>query len=61
MNLQVRPEDCATVWFARLERAKTNYDFEAAAEALQQLRRLGITVKFSPAAALVSPGSGVPA
>lgn len=40
------PEDCATVWFARLERAKRDNDFELAAEAIRQLRRLGVEVRF---------------
>lgn len=43
---QIRPEDCATVWFSRLERAKEHSDFEAAWEALQQLKRLGVVVTF---------------
>ena len=42
------PEDCATVWFARLERAKSQNDFERAAEAVRQLRRLGVDVRFAP-------------
>lgn len=41
-----RPEDCATIWFARLEKAKEQLDFEAAAYAQRQLKRLGITVTF---------------
>lgn len=41
-------EDCATVWFARLERAKAQNDFEAAAVAVRELRRLGVTVRFRP-------------
>ena len=45
---QDAPEDCATVWFARLERAKSLNDFERAAEAVRQLRRLGVDVKFTP-------------
>lgn len=40
------PAECATVWFARLERAKAQNDFEAAAEAVRQLRRLGVKVAF---------------
>ena len=43
------PEDCATVWFARLERAMDDHDFERAAQAVRELRRLGVDVKFSPA------------
>lgn len=45
---QAAPEDCATVWFARLERAKDDHDFEGAAEAVRQLKRLGVDVKFTP-------------
>ena len=45
---QAAPEDCATVWFARLERAKNDHDFERAAVAVRELRRLGFGVKFSP-------------
>ena len=39
-------DDSPSVWFMRLERAKNLNDFEAAAEAVRQLRRLGVTVKF---------------
>ena len=42
-------EDCATVWFARLEQAKETNDFESAADAVRELRRLGVTVKFDAA------------
>ena len=42
------PEDCTTVWFARLERAKSQHDFERAAEAVRELRRLGVDVRFAP-------------
>ena len=45
---QAAPEDCATVWFARLERAKDDHDFERAAEAVRELQRLGVSVKFAP-------------
>ena len=38
--------DCATAWFAVLERAREDNDFERAAEAVRQLRRLGVAVKF---------------
>lgn len=38
--------DCASVWFMRLERAKNLNDFEAAAEAVRELRNLGVHVKF---------------
>lgn len=53
---QNAPEDCATVWFARLERAKSLNDFERAAEAVRQLRRLGVNVKFSPNGAAQTGG-----
>lgn len=43
------PDDCASVWFARLERAKNLHDFERAAEAVRKLRRLGIVVTFDAA------------
>lgn len=39
-------ENSPSVWFMRLERAKNLNDFEAAADAVKQLRRLGVTVKF---------------
>ncbi len=39
--------DSATAWFAVLEAAKLRNDFERAAEAIRQLRRLGVTVRFS--------------
>jgi len=45
---QDAPEDCATVWFARLERAKDDHNFERAAEAVRELKRLGVDVKFTP-------------
>ncbi len=40
------PRDCPTAWFAVLERARMDGDFERAAEAIRQLRRLGVTVRF---------------
>lgn len=43
------PDDCPSVWFARLERAKNLHDFERAAEAVRELKRLGIIVKFDTA------------
>ena len=45
---QAAPEDCATVWFARLERAKDDNVFEGAADAVRALRRLGVSVTFNP-------------
>ncbi len=47
-RLKEPPEtDCASVWFARLERAKNLNDFERAAEAVRELRRLGVVVQFA--------------
>ena len=45
---QPAAENCATVWFARLERAKNDHDFVKAAKAVCELRRLGVNVKFAP-------------
>lgn len=41
-----RPEDCATAWFAVLERALHDGDVHRAAAATRELERLGVTVKF---------------
>lgn len=38
--------DCATAWFAVLERAKQAGDFATAARAVQELERLGVKVKY---------------
>jgi hypothetical protein len=35
-----------TAWFAVLERARIDNDFTRAAEAVQQLRQLGVEVRF---------------
>ena len=40
-------EDCASVWFAILERAKFQHDFRRAAEAQRKLEELGVKVKFT--------------
>ena len=40
------PRDCATAWFAVLERARLDNDFARAADAVRELRRLGVQVKF---------------
>ena len=45
--------DSPTAWFAVLEAARLRNDFEAAAEAIRQLRRLGVTVRFDRAKARV--------
>jgi hypothetical protein len=33
-------------WFAVLERARETHDYETAAEAVRQLERLGVKVKY---------------
>lgn len=35
-------------WFARLEIARSESDFETAGDAIRQLRRLGVIVRFRP-------------
>jgi len=35
-----------TAWFAALERARDTNDFELAAQAVRELKRLGVTVRF---------------
>jgi len=40
--------ECATVWFAVLERAKNRHDFHLAARAERELKRLGVDVRFIP-------------
>jgi len=42
-----RPEDCATAWFAVLERARIDGDAERQAQALRELRRLGIFLDWT--------------
>lgn len=42
----IRPEDCATAWFAVLERAFIDRDTERIIEAQRHLNRLGVAVKF---------------
>ena len=37
---------CPTAWFAVLERALREQDFETAAKAERKLRRLGVAVRF---------------
>jgi hypothetical protein len=44
---QPNVEDCATAWFAVLERARLDDDYERATAAVRELRRLGVTVTFS--------------
>jgi hypothetical protein len=40
------PTDWPLYWFARLEKAVSEGDHQAAAEAQQQLERLGVRVKY---------------
>ncbi len=42
-----KQSDCATVWFAILERAVNLGDADRAAEARQKLTELGVDVNFS--------------
>ncbi len=44
------PTDSPTAWFAVLEAARSRGDFEVAADAVRNLRRLGVTVRFTSAA-----------
>lgn len=39
--------DCPTAWFSVLERARLEHDYERAAEAIRELRRLGVSVRFA--------------
>lgn len=50
LNVDQSWRTCPTAWFAKLERAKETLDFEAAAEAVRELRRLGVYVEFRRAA-----------
>jgi hypothetical protein len=38
--------DSPTAWFCMLETARNKGNFERAAEAVRELKRLGVTVKF---------------
>jgi hypothetical protein len=40
--------DCATAWFSVLERARATGDRQLAAEAIDNLRRLGVVIQFIP-------------
>jgi hypothetical protein len=40
------PIDSPTAWFAVLERARRTHDYELAAQAQRELRRLGVIVRF---------------
>jgi hypothetical protein len=48
---KARPEDCATAWFAVLERALDEGDVQRAAQAERELQRLGVDVRFRRKAA----------
>jgi hypothetical protein len=41
-----RPEDCATAWFAVLERSRIDGDREREEKARRELRRLGVHVEW---------------
>lgn len=41
--------DSPVVWFAVLERGRLAHDFALAARAVQELKRLGVTVKYNRA------------
>jgi len=45
-SVKGRAEDCPTAWFAVLERANESGDVERAAQALRELRRLGVIVRY---------------
>ena len=46
-----RPEDSPVAWFVVLEDARNRGDVAAEQRALNELRRLGVTVAFEPATA----------
>lgn len=41
-----KAKDSPTAWFVTLEEARRREDHEAAAQAIRQLRRLGVEVRF---------------
>lgn len=45
-NRTTNVSDSPTAWFAVLERARLDGDFELAAKAQRELNRLGVTVRF---------------
>lgn len=49
--------DSPTAWFAVLEAARLRDDHERAAEAIRQLRRLGVEVKFRRVGQAVDKGA----
>ena len=42
----IDPHDCATAWFAVLERARLDEDYGLAERATRELERLGVKVSF---------------
>ena len=42
----IDPHDCATAWFAVLERARLDEDYGLAERATRELERLGVKVRF---------------
>ncbi|MBN2216548.1 MAG: hypothetical protein JW719_04145 [Pirellulales bacterium] len=46
MSQVKRREEQPTYWFVLLEIARERGDFESAAEASRQLRRLGVSVRY---------------
>lgn len=47
-HMSTHNNDCATIWFGILERARNLNNFERAAEAQERLRLLGVKVEFGP-------------
>jgi hypothetical protein len=45
-HFEGKAADSPVAWFVVLERAKQDRDFKRAAEALHQLERLGVAVKY---------------
>ena len=41
--------DSVVYWFCRLESARNHQDYEAAADAIRELRRLGVEIRFTGA------------
>jgi uncharacterized protein YPO0396 len=39
--------DSPTFWFVRLENARQRQDHESAAQAIKELRRLGVIIQFA--------------
>jgi ferric-dicitrate binding protein FerR (iron transport regulator) len=47
-NSETEYRDSAVYWFVRLDNAHELQDHERAAEAIRELRRLGVDVRFKP-------------